>query len=231
MNTDIVRKLYHTAGPEEDYDQWWPGDSPWAIAVTAVLTQFTRWERAWSAWLELVHAHCHTPEQIARIPLTTLESLIRPAGTFRRKARTLQMLADRVIQDLAGEIQNLSRLPLNRARAFLTDIPGIGPETADSILLYACHIPVFIIDAYTRRILTYHGWATKPNDFKHFQKCVELTFGDASRLARFHAMFVMIGKQYCRKNRPICTSCPWSDLLPSNGPTLIPSRSSKNGDR
>ena len=225
MNPDIIRKLYHTAGPEEDYDQWWPGHSPWAIAVTAVLTQFTRWERAWNAWLELVHAGCHTPEQIARTPITTLESLIRTAGTFRRKARTLQMLADRVVRELDGKIQHLKNLPLIRARTFLTDIPGIGPETADSILLYACHIPVFIMDAYTRRILTYHGWARKPVDFKEFQKLVEHTFRDAPHLARFHAMFVMIGKQYCRKNRPHCTACPWSGLLHSNGPFLKPSAS------
>lgn len=218
---ETIKKLYHSAGPELEYDNWWPGDSPWSIAVTAILTQFTRWERAWQAYQCLLREGLDTPRSISGTPLEKLESLIQPAGTFRRKARTLHNLADFVVNKLNGNILNLRKLPVEEARKFLLAIPGIGRETADSILLYACQMPVFVIDEYTRRILHYHGLYNKKGDEWFFQQAVEKVFKDATKLARFHAMFVMLGKRFCRKSQPKCSLCPWKILLPSDNSTSV----------
>lgn len=194
---------------------WWPGESPWVVAVTAVLTQNIRWENAWQAWLNLKKTGIDSPAAIVEASPSMIESAIRCSGSFRRKTITLKELASIVIHHLEGDILNLRKFTLQEARDRLLKIHGIGFETADSILLYACHLPVFVVDAYTHRIFTRHGILNGKEDYKVIQKLLGKSLPqDPDLLHELHALVVMIGKTFCLRKEPQCLRCPWQSLLP-----------------
>ena len=137
--------------------QWWPAESPFEVVVGAILTQNTAWTNVEKAIANLRAAAALTPGAIATLTIPALETLIRPAGFFRQKAVRLQHVTTVLVDACAGDVAILCAGPLEAARTRLLALPGVGPETADSILLYAAHRPSFVVDAYTRRIFARLG--------------------------------------------------------------------------
>jgi len=193
---------------------WWPSESPDEIMVGAVLTQGTAWTAVEMALANLRNGGYRTLSDLSALEVPELEALVRPAGCFVRKTRTLKALswlAGDNGGDLAGFLKARDRLA---GRNLLLSIPGIGPETADAILLYAASHPVFVVDAYARRIMTRHGIPQADLPYDAFQAWVEVQCGpDSGLFHALHAGIVEIGKTCCRKRKPRCGECPLGHLL------------------
>ena len=185
---------------------WWPARDPFEMMAGALLTQRTTWRNAERAIASLRSAGAISPGALAAVPVSELETLIRMAGTFRRKAVRLKALA-RWYVDTGGR-DALAARPTAELRSELLALPGIGPETADDILVYAFARPVFVVDAYARRILSRYGWATGDEPYEPFSDAVARAVGrDAARLGELHALLVEHGKRHCRP-QPRCAGCP-----------------------
>jgi len=199
---------------------WWPADSPFEIAVGAILTQNTSWTNVESALNNLKTHQLLHPERILNGPLDRLENALRPSGFFRVKAKRLRHFCRYLIDTHHSNMESLASLPLPKLRRQLLDIHGIGPETADDIILYACHKPVFVIDAYTRRIFGRHGLLDKHVPYEDgrafFENHLER---DVALFKEFHALIVLTGKDYC-KSAPQCENCPLAPLLKKGQPLL-----------
>jgi endonuclease-3 related protein len=151
-----IRAYYHTLFQAGGAQNWWPAESPFEVIVGAYLTQNTAWTNVEKALANLRAAGLLSAEGIRRAPLAELEHRLRPAGYFRQKAKRLKGFVAYVDEQYQGSLTKLLSRPTSQLRKELLDLPGIGPETADSILLYAGNHPVFVVDAYTRRILARH---------------------------------------------------------------------------
>jgi len=201
---NIYRTLYSEFGPQH----WWPGDTPFEIAVGAILTQNTNWANVERAIDNLKARGALDPEVLYRMPITRLARLIRPAGYFNVKAKRLKNFITFLVERYEGEMDNMKSIDPVYLREELLGINGIGPETADSILLYALDIPVFVIDAYTRRVLTRHGLASGEESYEELQDLFHKAIEPEKEIYNeFHALFVRLGKEYC-KPRPVCDLCP-----------------------
>ena len=185
---------------------WWPAHGPFEMMAGALLTQRTAWRNAERAIASLRRAGALSPEVLADLPAPTLEALVRPAGTFRAKAARLRALARWYVD--AGGRESLERRPTPELRAALLALPGIGPETADDVLVYVFARPVFVVDTYARRILSRYGWAEGGEPYDRLSAAVACALGrDAAVLGEFHALLVEHGKRHCRSS-PRCTGCP-----------------------
>lgn len=187
------RSLYECLAAQFDIEDWWPGESDFEIMVGAVLTQNTTWTSVEQAIANLKDADLLTPAAIADCPVTTLEGLIRPSGSYTRKAATLKHLAAWLEEhgERAGSMDSAA------LRASLMSIHGIGPESADDILLYVFHRPVFIFDAYARRMLDAAGMSVGADYEKTralHQSAVAASGLSVSELAHFHGLIVTAGK-------------------------------------
>ena len=211
--SDVYQRLFHAFGPQD----WWPGDSPFEVIVGAVLVQNTAWKNVARAIENLREADLLAPEPLDEVPLEELEELIRPAGYYRLKARRLRNLLDFLRDRYDGSLEAMFAAGLSTLREQLLSINGIGPETADSILLYAAELPIFVVDAYTARVLKRHGWIEPEADYyalqEHFHQHLE---EDVALYNEFHALLVRVGHLYCRKT-PKCEQCPLRELLPEGG--------------
>jgi endonuclease III related protein len=197
----LFQRLLEAYGPQH----WWPGDGAFEIMVGAVLTQNTAWGNVEKAIARLVEAGRLTPEAIVALPPGHLAELIRPAGYFNVKARRLQSLCRFLLE--AGGIEALGRRPTAQLRADLLAVHGVGPETADDILLYALERPVFVVDAYTRRLGSRLGLLREPTGYEDIRAAFEGALGlDPSLLNELHALIVHHAKHVCRK-RPRCGEC------------------------
>ena len=195
---------------------WWPGDSPFEVAVGAILTQNTAWRNVEKALALLREQDALRPKILWDMPPEALEQALRPSGFFRLKARRLRNFLD-WIQSFAGWDQAPGDLALDFLRAESTAdlrqalllVRGIGPETADSILLYALHRPTFVADAYTSRIFSRHGLL--PEDAPYalmrnlFMDALPL---DTELFNEYHALIVRTGNTFCKKSKPLCSLCP-----------------------
>ncbi len=192
---------------------WWPGDSPFEICVGAILVQNTAWTNVEKAIANLKQAKLLAPKPLLAADQATLETAIRPAGYFRQKAVRLRLFCQHLLDHYGGSVARMAKQPLAELRPELLALHGIGPETADDILLYACEKPVFVVDAYTRRIFSRHGLV--PGDIKYealrgfFEDNLE---GDVPYFKEFHGLIVYTGKDFC-KSQPNCTGCPLAPLL------------------
>jgi endonuclease-3 related protein len=196
--------LYARFGPQH----WWPGRSRFEVAVGAVLTQHTAWAGVERAIASLRAAGRLTPRRLAALPLSRLGQLIRPAGTWRLKARRLRALTRFLLARCGGRLERLERAPLHSLRAGLLGVPGIGPETADSILLYAAGRPVFVVDAYARRVLARHRVIRPGLGYEELRAWLEARLPrDPQLFNEYHALLVAVGKRYCR-TVPRCAECP-----------------------
>jgi endonuclease III related protein len=215
MLNEVYRRLLDAFGPQH----WWPGESPFEVIVGAVLTQNTSWQNVERAIHNLREADLLDPQALYAVPVEELEELIRPAGYFRVKARRLRSLLAFVVDRYDGSLDAMFAVGLPDLRHELLAVNGIGPETADSILLYAGELPTFVVDAYTHRVFCRHGWIDFDADYHQIQDYVQGEIPQEVPLYNeFHALLVRLGKDYCRKTKPKCTECPLHEMLPKGGP-------------
>ena len=185
---------------------WWPAESPFEMMVGAILTQNTRWESVEDAIGNLKNANMLNPESIISCDSEQLESLIRPSGFFRQKSRRLIELSNFLLAH--GGTRGLKRWATQCLRARLLEVHGVGPETADSILLYALDKPLFVVDAYTRRIFSRLGMFEASMEYDDVQNFFFQRIPNSLWLFQeFHALIVEHAKQHCN-SRPQCDACP-----------------------
>jgi endonuclease-3 related protein len=216
---NYYRKLSESLGPMH----WWPAKTPFEVIVGAILTQSTAWSNVELAIANLRRERLLTFTALERVPIRRLERLVRPSGYFRQKALKLKTFVAFVRSEFGGSLGRMFRTPTAELRERLLRVHGIGPETADSILLYAGGHAVFVVDAYTQRMLGRHGIAGEvgvaarnPN-YEDVRGLIEGRLNRDARLYNeFHALIVNAGKNWCRKREPRCAECPLHDFLPAN---------------
>ncbi len=213
----LYEALYRRWGPQG----WWPAKTPFETVVGAILTQNTAWTNVERAIANLRSADALSPDALRALPPERLAELIRPAGYFNVKARRLRAFLDRLFAEFGGSLDRLFKVPTDSLRRLLLSIHGIGPETADSILLYAAERPVFVADAYTRRALVRHGWAAPDASYDALTQFFSRRLPrDTALFNEYHALIVQLGKEQCR-SQPLCDTCPWQRWLPRGGPRVI----------
>lgn len=204
---EIYDKLYFFYGPQH----WWPGDSPFEVAVGAILTQNTNWSNVEKAIANLKSERLLSARAMYRIPAGRLASLIRPSGYFNIKTGRLKAFLSFLVEEYGGSMKRMGGADTGQLRASLLKVHGIGPETADSILLYALNKPVFVVDVYTRRVLSRHGVIDYGASYDEYQQLFHKALDeDVELFNEYHALLVMVGKDYC-KPTPLCADCPLSD--------------------
>lgn len=210
----LYRALLARYGPQE----WWPARTPFEVAVGAILTQHTAWTGAARAVAALRAHGLLTPRRLAAGDAGTLESLIRPAGTYRLKARRLHAFTAWLLARCGGDFRALRRAPLAPLRRELLGVPGLGPETADAILLYAAGRPLFVADAYARRVLVRHRLLPPAAGYEQARAFLEAHLpSDPALFNEFHALLVAAAKSHCR-TAPRCQACPLRFDLPVTPP-------------
>jgi endonuclease-3 related protein len=206
---DIYRRLEAAYGDPG----WWPGDTPFEVAVGAVLTQNTSWRNVEKAIERLKKAGLLSPEALRELTVEELAGYIVSAGYYNVKARRLKSLIDFLWAECGGRVEALADMPLRETRERLLSVKGIGPETADSILLYAACVPTFVVDAYTQRVLSRHGLMSEDAGYDEIKAVFEDNLEpDATTFNRFHALLVKCGHLHC-KPKPDCNGCPLEGLL------------------
>lgn len=187
---------------------WWPGETVLEVMVGAVLTQNTNWKNVEKAIENLKTAELLSMEALHAVSMSDLAEMIRPAGYFNIKAGRLKNLINFVYESYEGDLAKLLNEETGSLREGLLSVKGVGPETADSILLYAAERPVFVIDTYTHRVLNRHGLADDQATYHDLQEFFMDNLPDDTRLFNeFHALIVNIGKEYCHR-KPLCDTCP-----------------------
>ncbi len=187
---------------------WWPADNAFEMIVGAVLTQNTAWKNVEKAITNLKAFGPVTPENLKSLSESTLKEAVRPAGYYNQKTRRLQYFLEVLFEQYEGSLELLFALPTEILRERLLAISGIGPETADSILLYGAARPIFVIDTYTIRILSRHDLIEEEISYVEAQeRIMDNLPEDETLFNEFHALFVALGKDYCRP-RPRCEGCP-----------------------
>jgi endonuclease-3 related protein len=207
---------------------WWPGDSPFEVCVGAILVQNTAWANVERALDGLRRRRLLSFRALHRLPASRLAPLVRSSGTFRVKARRLRAFLDFLGAEYGGRVEAMRSEEPSLLRRKLLGVPGVGPETADSIALYAAGHPVFVVDAYTRRVFTRLGLLRGDETYAEVQRFFEDRLPrDTGLFNDYHAQVVRLGKDVCR-SRPRCPECPLDDLCPKR---VIPSRSGRVGRR
>ncbi|MFC1674862.1 endonuclease III domain-containing protein [Candidatus Omnitrophota bacterium] len=201
----IYRKLSLAFGPQ----RWWPGDTPFEIAIGAILTQNTNWGNVEKAINNLKKKRLLSPKKLHRLSCARIARLIKPSGYFNIKAKRLKAFLDFLFRDYGGSLKDMSSASTKRLREDLLCVNGIGPETADSILLYALKKPAFVVDAYTRRILLRHKLISRDAGYDKMQDLFAKNLRRSVALFNeYHALLVKLGKEFCLKNKPRCNICP-----------------------
>ena len=219
-NTGPLLMRYFTAMSENlGPMRWWPARTPFEVIVGAILTQNTSWGNVERAIANLRSAQMLTPSAISAARMARLAALVRPSGYFRQKAKKLKAFVRFLQREYGGSLKRMFDTPTEVLREKLLSVHGIGPETADSILLYAGEHAVFVVDAYTHRIFGRHGITDGKPDYENVRALVEAALPRDSRLFNeFHALVVNTAKNWCRKKEPRCAECPLGSLLPENSP-------------
>ncbi|MFH1022759.1 MAG: endonuclease III domain-containing protein [Planctomycetota bacterium] len=196
--------LFRAFGPQ----RWWPADTPFEMMVGAILTQNAAWANVEKAIANLRAARVLSPRRMSALSPRRLSRLIRPAGYFNVKEIRLRAFLDFVNRECGGSVLRMFRGETGVLRGKLLAVYGIGPETADSILLYAGNRPVFVIDAYTRRIFSRHGIIRGDEDYEELRALFERNLPRSAPMwNEYHALLVRAGKDFCRKS-PRCRECP-----------------------
>jgi endonuclease III related protein len=201
---ELYQRLWETWGPQD----WWPGDTPFEVVVGAILTQNTNWGNVARAIAALKDQDLLEPRALHDLPEAELARLIRPAGYYNVKARRLRNFLDFLGTHYGHSMAQLAASDLSSLRPALLSIKGVGPETADSILLYALEKPTFVVDAYTFRILSRHGLLDEACSYEDLRQLfMEHLPARVDRYQEYHALLVRLGKEWCRP-QPRCGSCP-----------------------
>lgn len=239
-----LRSYYQTLHAAWGPQHWWPARTRLEVVVGAYLTQNTSWTNVEIALRRLRQARMLSAAAIRNIPSSELEALIRSSGYFRQKAARLKTFVAFLDERYGGSLHRMLAQPTNQLRQELLALNGVGPETADSILLYAGQHPVFVVDAYTRRILERHAILSANTPYEEIRELFERSLSaqpplrtdncdpgtgfahppSAMSLARrspvaqvyndMHGLIVAVGKHYCRKSKPRCDECPLRRFLP-----------------
>ncbi len=200
-----LSKLYDELLDDFGPQDWWPAESSFEMMIGAILTQNVSWKNVETAIACLRSENILDPESILETDDKSLEQMIRPSGFYKQKTQRIKRLAAAVLD--VGDVESF--LERDDLRERLLDINGIGPETADSIVLYAAHMPHFVVDAYTMRILK-RIYAVE-GDYEYIKKQFHLSLEeDVELYQEFHALLVNLGKNYC-KVKPVCEECPVSN--------------------
>jgi len=215
-----LRRAYELMRRRFGHQHWWPGEAPFEVCVGAILTQNTNWTNVERALANLKANRSLEPGTLLALSEKQLARLIRPAGYFNVKARRLRSFLRVLVRNFGGSLNRLfaDETPVVRER--LLAINGIGPETADSMLLYAGGHHSFVIDAYTRRIFFRHGWCNAGARYEELKTLCETALDEKPIAKRadywqdYHAQLVMVGKHFCRAQNPLCHLCPLEPLLP-----------------
>jgi len=201
----IYQRLYKAFGPQN----WWPGEDSLEIIAGAILTQNTAWTNVEKAIRNLKEQGLLSARGLRDVPLEDLAKAIRSAGYFNEKAKKLKAFIDFLFINYGGSVKRMFKKETHLLRQELLEIKGIGRETADSILLYAGNRAVFVVDAYTRRILSRLQLISEKADYQEIQQLFMQNLPlDAQLFNEFHALFVRLGKDICKKTKPDCGRCP-----------------------
>ena len=205
---EIYGRLFAAYGPQH----WWPADEPFEVIVGAILTQSTTWSNVEKAIASLKATDALAPTALHQMTADQLARLIRPSGYYNAKARKLKAFAEHLFSGYDGDLGKLLSLDTVTLRRELLSIHGVGEETADSIILYAARRPVFVIDAYTKRILSRIGVAPPDQTYGAYQQLFTLKLSpDEALFNEYHALLVRHGKDVCRKV-PRCDDCCLASL-------------------
>jgi endonuclease-3 related protein len=205
----IYDTLYRTYGPQD----WWPADSPFEVMLGAILTQNTNWANVEKAMASLRGVCELTPESIFSLPPDRLEEAIRSSGYFRQKAGRLQGFCRFLIDRYGGELSGMGGYDTSKLRDELLSLNGIGPETADSILLYALQRPVFVVDAYTTRLFSRLGLCTEKTRYHEIQNLfMDNIEPDVQMFNEYHALIVRHCKKKCLTKIHLCDECSLRDF-------------------
>jgi len=206
---EIYNHLFRHFGPQN----WWPGETKLEITVGAVLTQNTNWHNVEKAITNLKMAGLLSLPSLSEIPAEILAQQIKPSGYYNLKAKRLKNLISAIGQSDA-DLENFLAADLEALRDSLLAVKGIGPETADSIILYAAEKPIFVIDAYTHRVLLRHNLIWEESDYYEMQELFMTSLPEEAEIYNeYHALLVRLGKEFCLKNKPKCESCPLQIFL------------------
>ena len=202
---DIYDRLFEAFGPQH----WWPGDGAFEIIIGAILTQSTNWGNVARAIANLKQAGVLNPQGLAGLDDEHLAGLIRPSGYYHAKARKVRAFLDLLMAEYSGNLSALLALDLPDLRRVLLATHGIGPETADAIILYAAGTPIFVVDAYTRRIFARLDLCPPAGRYDDLQALFMTNLPhDATLFNEYHALLVHLGKHICTKRTPRCRECP-----------------------
>ena len=213
---EIYHRLKDAYGPQH----WWPAEAPFEVMVGAILTQSAAWLNVEKAIANLKEAQALSPQALRRLSLSELANLIRPCGYYNTKAGKLKSLVQWLGECYEDNLNKLFANNTDQLRQQLLSVYGIGQETADSIILYAANKPIFVIDAYTHRIINRIGLAPDSNSYTAYQALfMENLPHDAGLFNEYHALLVCLGKNVCRR-RPLCQQCCLQNIchfsLPQN---------------
>jgi endonuclease-3 related protein len=215
MLTDVYERLFRAFGPQH----WWPADTAFEVAAGAILTQNTNWSNVEKAITNLRKKGLLSARAIHGLPVSKLAELIRPAGYYNVKAKRLKEFTGFLIEHYGGSLRKMRREDVKPLRDKLLAVHGIGDETADSILLYALEKPVFVIDAYTKRVISRHGLMDYGETYEEYQRLFHIHFqvngtpGTRVRMFNeYHALFVAVGKNFCKSRKPACDECPLKEM-------------------
>jgi len=207
-----LNNIYHRLLAHHGHQHWWPAQEPFEMIVGAILTQSAAWVNVEKAITNLKTARALSPAALRRLPQPELARLIRPSGYYNVKAAKLRSFAHWLGEYYNDDLDKLFGGDIDHLRQQLLAIYGIGPETADSIILYAANKPIFVIDAYTRRIISRLGLAPSHNSYDAYQALFMHNLpADANLFNEYHALLVCLAKGVCRP-RPLCRQCCLSDI-------------------
>ena len=208
MSFDRLMEIYQLMLDRFGEQHWWPGDSRFEIIVGAILTQNTNWVNVEKAIGNLKSADALCPEKLYKMETETLATLIKPAGYFNLKAGRLRNFLTWLFENYDGQVDAAENLSAWDIRQQLLSIKGIGPETADSISLYAYGKQVFVVDTYTCRIMVRHGLIEAEAGYEQIREFMEASLpGDVKLFNEYHALLVQVGKNHC-KPKAKCAGCP-----------------------
>lgn len=201
-------EVYRVLRTAFGHQRWWPGETPFEVMIGAILTQNTAWTNVEKAIANLRKNGQLSFRALCRLPASRIAKMIRPAGYFNVKARRLKCFVEFLARECGGDLSLLRSQPMPVLREKLLGVNGIGPETADSILLYALEKKSFVIDAYTRRIFSRHGLMAEDEPYEAWRAALMRALPSSRGLYNdYHAQIVQTAKTFCRK-KPRCGECP-----------------------
>ena len=215
----VIPQFYSALSAALGPQHWWPARTPFEVIVGAILTQSTAWVNVERAIANLRRERLLTPRALERVPYARLARLVKPSGYFRQKAKKLKAFVRFLRREYGGSLARMFHTPTAELREKLLAVHGIGPETADSVLLYAGKHPVFVVDTYTRRVLVRHGLVGEKTSYEEMRALFEDPSSSLPRDTRlyneYHALLVQVGKNWCRPREARCSECPLGRFLPA----------------